>query len=207
MVKIPTVSRQTRSNWLVDAALFFSAIIAALSGMYFLFLPTGGYQGGRNPWYGIQIIFSRSTWSDLHIWGGVLMIAVVAIHLPLHWPWVVTMTKRMLKELSGKAAPMNIRGRFNLILNLVVAVSFLLTALSGIYLLFFPGGHTAVDPVILFTRTTWDLIHTWAGVILIISAGVHFAIHWRWVTKVTTNLGRASIAGLANKNRSLRTAE
>jgi len=27
-----------------------------LSGIYFLVLPTGGYQGGRNPYYGIQVL-------------------------------------------------------------------------------------------------------------------------------------------------------
>jgi hypothetical protein len=31
------------------AALIISAVAAAFSGIYFLFLPTGGYQGGRNP--------------------------------------------------------------------------------------------------------------------------------------------------------------
>jgi hypothetical protein len=37
----------------------------------------------------------------------------------------------------------------------------------------------------LFSRTVWDLIHTWSGVVLIAAAAVHLSIHWRWVTKVT----------------------
>jgi hypothetical protein len=49
-----TVSKQTQKNWWIDAALFISALIAAFSGIYFLLLPTGGYQGGRNPLYEIQ---------------------------------------------------------------------------------------------------------------------------------------------------------
>ena len=65
-----TVSKQTQKNWWVDAALLFSAVAAALSGIYFLFLPSG-YQGGRNPLYNIQILFSRQTWDDLHTWTGV----------------------------------------------------------------------------------------------------------------------------------------
>jgi hypothetical protein len=42
--------------------------------------------------------------------------------------------------------------------------------------------------MILFTRTTWDLLHTWAGIVLITAAVTHFAIHWKWVTKVTSKM-------------------
>jgi hypothetical protein len=195
-----SVSPQTRNNWLIDAGLFGSALVATLSGVYFLFFPTGGYQGGRNPWYGVQIVFSRQTWDDLHTWSGVAMIAIALIHLAIHWSWVVNMTRRMFKELSGQCGCMNARGRWNLFLNAVVAVSFIFTAISGVYFLFFPGGRGSVDPLILFSRSTWDLIHTWAGVILIAAAVLHFAIHWKWVTKVTRNLlGQASAFPVARE--------
>ena len=83
---------------------------------------------------------------------------------------------------------MNPRGRWNLILNAIVAASFVLTAVSSVYFLFVPGRRRIVDPTFLFTRTTWDLIHTWTGVILIAAAIIHFAIHWKWVTKVTSKM-------------------
>jgi cytochrome b subunit of formate dehydrogenase len=74
---------------------------------------------------------------------------------------------------------------------LLVAASFLVCALSGIYFLFAPSGgfqggqNPGWDPNWLFSRITWDLIHTWSGVVLIVAAAVHFAIHWRWVKNVT----------------------
>ncbi len=185
-----SVSKQTRNNWLIDAGLLSSALVAAISGIYFLFLPVGGYQGGRNPMYGIVILFERHTWEDIHTWIGVAMIAVAVIHLTLHWSWVVSMARRTWKEWTGKAGPMNARGRWNLIVNLTIAVSFLLTALSGIYFLFFPSSGGAITPMVIFSQSGWDLIHTWAGVTLIIAAVLHFAIHWKWVTKVTRNLFR-----------------
>jgi len=198
-----TVSKQTRNNWLIDAALFGSAVIAALSGIYFVLLPIVGYQGGRNPWAGIEILFTRHTWDDLHTWSGVIMIAAAAIHLTVHWSWVANMTRRAFKEIMGSKRQMNARGRWNLIINAVVAVSFILAALSGVYFLFAPGGHATADPMFLFSRTIWDLIHTWAGVTLIAAAVVHFAIHWKWVTKVTHNLSAAllstGIKGLASQ--------
>jgi hypothetical protein len=191
MNNLPQVSKQTRNNWWVDIFLLSSAITSALSGIYFLFLPTGGYKGGANPFYNIQILFTRTTWEDLHDWAGVIMIVVAALHIPLHWSWFVSMTKRMIKELKGTSEKMSSKGRFNLYLNLTVALSFLITALSGLYFFLVPGashGSGAADPLWLFNRTTWDLIHTWSSVVLISAATLHFAIHWKWVTKVTTKI-------------------
>jgi hypothetical protein len=67
MFKPIRVSLQTRRNWLVHGAVFLGGVIAALSGFYFLFLPAGGYHGGRNPWCGVDIIQRRRPWSKLDI--------------------------------------------------------------------------------------------------------------------------------------------
>jgi hypothetical protein len=182
------LSKQTQNNWWINAALFISALIAAISGIYFLYLPVGGFQGGRNPLYNVQILFSRHIWDDLHTWSGVAMIAAALVHLVIHWSWVTNMARRTWSGLTGRGSKMNARGRWNLILNSVVALSFLLTAFSGVYFLFVPGGRGAVDPLLLFTRFTWDLIHNWAGITFIAAAILHLAIHWKWVTKVSRKM-------------------
>ncbi len=179
------VSKQTQKNWWIDASLALTAVIAALSGIYFLYLPSGGYMGGRNSLYNVTVLFSRHTWDQIHLWGGLAMILAATVHLAIHWTYVVNMTRRTWKELTGQCACMNPRGRWNLAMNAFVAISFAVTSLSGVYLLFVPGGRDAIDPMIMFSRTTWDLVHTWAGVILVVVAVIHFAIHWKWVTKVT----------------------
>ena len=163
-------------------------VLASLSGIYFLFLPVGGYQGGRNPWYGVKIMFTRQTWDLLHTWAGAALIVIAAVHLSLHWYWVVNMAKRLWNELTGKCGYMNARGRFNLVVNAVIGFSFLLAAIISLYFLYFPGGRGATSPAILFTRGTWDMIHTWSGVVMIVAALLHFVIHWKWVTKVTRNI-------------------
>lgn len=186
-----TVSKQTRNNWLIDAAVFIGGLVAALTGIYFLFLPVGGYQGGRNPLYGITILFDRHTWDNLHAWFGVLMIAAVVVHFAIHWGWVKGMARRMMKSLTGQGARLNRYGYFNVAIDAAVAIGFLLVAVSGIYFLFVSNSSWATDPGFIFSRTTWDLIHTWSGVTMIIAASIHFAIHWRWVTKVTRNVFRS----------------
>jgi preprotein translocase subunit SecY len=182
---------QTREKWLLDAAVFLSGLVAALSGIYFLFVPSGGYRGGRNPMYGVTILFSRHTWEDLHTWSGVLMIAVAVLHFAIHWRWVKVMSKQTVKALVSRETELSKGPRFNVAVNALVAVSFLLTTVSGIYFLFAPSGgfqggsNPGWDPMFLFSRTTWDLIHTWAGVVFIGAVVIHFGIHWRWVKTMT----------------------
>jgi hypothetical protein len=191
MSKPIRMSMQTRANWLVDAAVFLGGIVAVLSGVYFLFLPSGGYQGGRNPAYGITILFDRHSWSDLHTWGGVIMIAAIAVHFVIHWQWVKMMGRRMISAMLSKGARFSKGAKINVAIDALVAASFLVCALSGIYFLFAPSGgfqggqNPGWDPNWLFSRITWDLIHTWSGVVLIVAAVIHFAIHWRWVKNVT----------------------
>jgi preprotein translocase subunit SecY len=178
-------------NWLIDAAVFLGAILAIFSGIFFLFIPSGGYQGGRNPMYGITVLFERHTWSDLHTWGGVLMIVAVVVHFAIHWNWVKMMTRRILNAMRSQGSKLSKGAKINVAVDLAIAVSFLLCAVSGIYFLFGPSGgyqggnNPNWDPGFLFSRTTWDLIHTWSGVVMIVAAVIHLAIHWRWVKNVT----------------------
>jgi hypothetical protein len=185
------LSWKTQSNWLIDAFVAIGGLLAAISGLYFLFLPSGGYQGGRNPAYGINILLDRHTWDDVHTWGGVLMIAAIVVHFAIHWRWVVRMSRKVGNALLGRGGALSRGAMYNLAINALVGVSFLVCALSGIYFLFVPsggvqgGGSLGWDPMFLFSRTTWDLIHTWSGAIAIAAAAVHFYIHWRWVKNVT----------------------
>jgi cytochrome b subunit of formate dehydrogenase len=191
MSKPIKMSMQTRMNWLIDAVVLVGGILAGLSGVYFLYLPSGGYQGGRNPTYGVTILWDRHTWSDVHTWGGVLMMAAIVIHFAIHWQWVKRMSRRTASALFASGGKLSQGAMVNVGLNALVAVSFLICALSGLYFLFAPSGgfqggrNLGWDPGFLFSRTTWDLIHTWSGVVLSAGAVIHFAIHWRWVKNVT----------------------
>lgn len=144
--------------------------------------------------YGITILFDRRAWEDLHTWGGVAMIAAAAVHLVIHWGWVKMMAKRLINSLWSGHMLLSRKAARNLFVDILVAVSFLLTAASGIYFLFAPSGgyqggrNLGWDPRFLFSRTTWDLIHTWGGVAFSLGAITHLAIHWGWVKKVTRRI-------------------
>jgi hypothetical protein len=119
------------------------------------------------------------------------MIAAAVLHFAIHWRWVKVMSKRTVKALLSRETRLAKGSQLNVAINVVLAVSFLLTAVSGIYFLFAlsggfqDGGNAGWDPMFLFSRTTWDLIHTWTGVVFIGTAVVHFWIHWRWIKTMT----------------------
>lgn len=181
------VSKRTLYNWLLDASLALSGLLAALTGVYFLFLPSNGYQGGRNPFYGIIILFERATWEDLHIWTGLAMVVVAIVHLVIHWKWVLSTSRRLWHEVTGQSVGLNRAVHINILVNTLLALGFILSAISGVYFFIAGSSHGGAnpDPLFIFTRTAWDLIHTWSSVVMMAAAMVHFLIHWQWVVKVT----------------------
>ncbi len=178
------LSKQTRQNWQINAFLFLSAILTFLSGIYFLYFPEG-FKGGRNPLYNVTIIFNRTTWDLIHTWSGVAMIAIAIFHIMIHWKWISSMTKKVWNEMLAGKSKLSKFGKINVLINFMIGLTGLITAISGVYFLFDTSNNHSVQALFLFNRTTWDLIHTWAGVLMIFAFILHFAIHWKWVTKVT----------------------
>jgi hypothetical protein len=139
--------------------------------------------------YGVTILFERHTWEELHMWTGFLMVIAALIHILVHWKWIVNMARRLWTQFTTRQSQFNQRSRNNLLINFAIGLSFTIAAISGVYLFFVPGGsHGVIDPLILFTRKTWVLIHTWAGIFMIAAFVTHFYIHWRWVVKVSKKM-------------------
>lgn len=176
-------SAQTRNNILLDMPMLVSGLVSVLTGIYFLFLPVGGFQGGRNPFYGVVIFFERHTWGDIHTWSSVIILALAALHIPIHWSWITKMTRSGARAVLGKSN-LNKFSKFNLFINVLIGLSGLVCGLSGLYFLFEPVLVPAGGAGWIFTPLAWDMIHTWSGVVVTAAAILHFAIHWRWVVKV-----------------------
>ena len=179
------VSNKTNQRWILVALMTILGIGVFASSVYFLFIPSG-YQGGRNPYYGLTLLFDRETWDALHLWTGLAIIAIATVHIALHWDWIMLMAKRCISPKTCEIGKKNKRAQFNIYLNLVAAVSFLLASLSGIYLMFAPSRSAAASaPTVIFNWYAWDAIHTWSGVVMFIAVFLHVYIHWGWISKVT----------------------
>jgi len=193
--KVSTVSNKFNLRWLLVVLMTILGVGVFLSSVYFLFIPAG-FQGGRNPYYGITLLFDRESWDELHLWTGLVMIVILAVHIVIHWQWIKVMAKRLLDPQFYEKGRNNARALFNVVLNLVAAISFILASLSGIYFMFAPSRSMAsTAPHIIFDWYTWDVIHTWSGVVMFLSVFMHIYIHWNWIVRMLSrslSLGRSN---------------
>ena len=97
---------KAKLNFVVDAMILVAFLAATVSGVVLLTMPHGGYQGGRNPYYGQAVLFlTRDGWNDVHVWGSLAMIVGIAVHVVLHWRWIVCMVKRFARLDERGALP------------------------------------------------------------------------------------------------------
>ncbi len=190
MTEMKAISKNNRNNWLLDSLLALTGLVVGLTSIYFLFLPLNGYRGGRNPYFGLIILFDRHTWSDLHTWVGLGMIAIALIHFILHFDWVVNMAKKILKEALHRKAILNRHGRFNVFVDAMIALGFVVSAVTGLIYFLFAGENGVFTSGVRMVadKSMLDLVHTWGGILMLAAAVVHFAIHWQWVVKIARRI-------------------
>lgn len=176
-----------RQNWWIDALLGIGALLAVLSSIYFLVYPVSGYQGGRNPDYNKVLVFTRSTWDLIHTWSGAMMVAAALLHIVIHWNWIVGTMGRTWQVITKKRDGFSFRLTYTILLDATIAICFILCSLTGIYFMFNVGSGPDAESF-LFSKTTWDLLHTWSGVSLSIGAILHIVLHWQWITNITSKM-------------------
>lgn len=87
---------KTKLNYALDMVIAVSFLMSASTGIAFLVMGSGGYQGGRNAHFATTFIgLDRTIWNDLHTLASLVMIAGIVVHLALHWNWIVCTTRRI----------------------------------------------------------------------------------------------------------------
>jgi len=78
----------------VGAAVAF--LMQAISGLVlWVALPCGGRRGGE---VGDTFLWSRQAWLDIHDWTGVLLLAIIAVHIYMHWGWLCRQVRSLVKS-------------------------------------------------------------------------------------------------------------
>jgi len=96
------VGKRVKLYYAVDVLIGIAFVLAAVTGVAFLAMGSGGYQGGRNPEFSTSLLgIERDLWNDAHTWASFAMIAGVGLHLLLHWKWILHTTMRVLRAGRG----------------------------------------------------------------------------------------------------------
>ena len=43
-------------------------------------------------------LYERNDWINIHDWVGVALIAIVVVHIAVHYKWIIYMTRKLLKS-------------------------------------------------------------------------------------------------------------
>jgi cytochrome b subunit of formate dehydrogenase len=82
---------------------------------------------------------------------------------------------------------MSLKPKWNLLMNSVIAVAFLVSAVSGLVFFFdlagggFQGGRGAASESWLLSRDAWRSLHEWFGLAMVAGVTVHLIVHWKWI--------------------------
>ncbi|MDH4207280.1 MAG: DUF4405 domain-containing protein [Anaerolineae bacterium] len=90
------------------------------------------------------------------------------------------------------------------VIDAVILVAFLASAISGLVLLTMPhGGYQGVrnpdfgKTVLYLSRDGWNDVHVWGSLAMIGGIFVHLALHWKWIVyMLKRSLGSWRSAGL-----------
>ena len=186
------LSKETIRRYLINFVMFFLLLFVTTSSVYFLYVPSG-YQGGRNPRYNMQIIFTREAWHDIHFWTSIILSTVLFLHILLHWKWIKNVFFRMMKTLKQSMKSRNYMRIFNILDDGLSALFFVACLISGLILFVVPDGRdTKYLEIFSITRESWKSIHTITGIGMLAGVIIHLVIHWGWIRKVSKKVFRLS---------------
>lgn len=106
-----------RTNYLLDVIILALLVIVLLSGLLlWQVYPAGGarHRGAHDAADSAQALLGieRAEMRSLHDWAGLLMGALVGLHLLFHWKWIGCQTRRLLgRPARSQRACQDERGR------------------------------------------------------------------------------------------------
>ena len=93
---------KNRLNFWIDILMFIDMLIISLIGLlikYVLPPGTGGRHGGWGEGKALTFIgMSRHEWGDVHFILAIVLLALLVIHIILHWNWIVYQIKCTFKK-------------------------------------------------------------------------------------------------------------
>lgn len=102
--------KRTQWNFAIDVAAFVAFLLLFSTGLLLRYqLPPGsGRLQGMGSGHGaadrpVTVLWgwTRHEWGEVHFWIAGLLVAILAVHLVLHWKWIVCVVKGTRSDASG----------------------------------------------------------------------------------------------------------
>jgi len=80
------------------------------------------------------------------------------------------------------------RAKLDYLVDVFMAISFMVTAVAGLVLFLFLRGGIQRGGQLEFLgimKYTWSTVHEWAGIIMLILIMIHLLLHLHWITGMT----------------------
>ena len=97
--------KRTKLNFIIDVIAFVGFVVMTTTGILMRYtLPPGS--GHYTTIWGLD----RHEWGGIHFWIAVVFFSILALHLVLHWRWIVSVVTGKPHEGSGLRAGLGIVG-------------------------------------------------------------------------------------------------
>ena len=140
----------------------------------------------------IALIDPRASGLTIHEWVGIILGAVLVVHLTLNWQRVIAVTRMMVANLPRET-------RINQILNGLLFV-FMAVAIGSAIAIY--EGTLPTLGILTSGSRVWQNVHGLSANASLILIGAHLAMNWQWVMRTVRQIAGKTV----RKNPSLRPA-
>jgi hypothetical protein len=121
--------RKNTLNFVVDLAALVVMLALVATGLLLYFILVPGSRGGQ----GLALWgWSRHDWGDLHFWLSLSLLALIILHVILHWDWVCFTVRRWVSPAAARTCKMSVGAQWLWGLALTVAVVGLVGGFLGL---------------------------------------------------------------------------
>lgn len=114
----------------------------------------------------------------IHEWVSFVYLIPFIIHLLLHWKWIMNIPKQLFGKLQ-------LGTRINIIWDSLLYLMMIFVTFTGILV------SEAALPLLGFTiepDNFWHLMHHNSSNLLFPMLGIHLALHWTWIVKISKHI-------------------
>ena len=136
----------------------------------------------KNYWLDVALFFAfiidmntRFTGIPIHEWLGIGFGLALIYHLLLHWNWIVSITRRLMRKLpSGQ--------RLRYLIDLLLFVDMVILVMTGIWISEVAMGQLGIS---FAPNFFWRRLHTQTADLAIWLVALHLALDWKWILSTT----------------------